>query len=42
MPFHFCQDELYMLLMAIPFLGAAVGWIQARLHHHKHHSDCTK
>ena len=31
MPFHFCGDELMLILSALPFFGVAVRWVRAKL-----------
>jgi len=28
---HICGDEIMALAMALPFLGAAVAWVRARV-----------
>lgn len=37
---HFCSDELYAILMAVPFLGFFVAWLRSKLHHKHEHADC--
>jgi hypothetical protein len=32
MPFHFCSDELFMLMAALPFIGAFFRRIHAWYH----------
>lgn len=36
---HFCQDELYAMLMALPFLGYFGAWVKTKFHkpHPGHH-----
>lgn len=31
MPFHFCPDEIMMLMMALPFIGGAFHWLRHKL-----------
>jgi hypothetical protein len=38
MTMHFCQDELYALLMALPFLGGLVAWLKSKFH--RKHKNC--
>jgi hypothetical protein len=34
---HICQDEIYLFLMALPFLGGIIAWVKNKLHrNHKH------
>ena len=41
--FHICQDELYALLMCIPFAGFVVNWIKSRaaIWRRRHTDHCT-
>lgn len=38
---HFCMDELYAILYAIPFVGVFWAWLRAKIHHSRVHSDCS-
>lgn len=44
MPFHFCQDELYMLLGLLPFIGFFFKKMHAKYHtkfkHKCHNHAC--
>jgi hypothetical protein len=44
MPFHFCQDELLMILAMIPFIGIFFRkihiWYHAKFHHKCHEKNC--
>lgn len=38
MPFHFCMDEVYMILAMLPFIGAFFRKLHAKYHaKHNHH-----
>ena len=37
MPFHFCSDELFMLMAMIPFIGIFFGKMHTWWHKHFHH-----
>jgi hypothetical protein len=39
---HCCQDEANALLLGVPLAGAIVGWLRAKVHHLRHHKDCSK
>lgn len=28
---HFCMDEVYAILMCVPFVGWAVAWVRSRI-----------
>jgi hypothetical protein len=38
MPIHICPDEIFMLMMALPFIGGAFHWIRHKL---KGQKPCT-
>jgi hypothetical protein len=40
---HFCQDELYALMMCVPFFGFAVNWVRTRrqVWRARHTTGCT-
>lgn len=45
MPWHFCQDELYMIMAMLPFIGAFFRNLHAKYHSkHNHkphvHEEC--
>lgn len=47
MPFHFCADEMIMIMAMIPFIGAFFKkvhlWYHVKFHHHCHiDSKCDK
>ena len=46
MPFHFCYDELLMIMIMLPFIGAFFkkvhAWYHAKNHHKCHHDGCNK
>jgi len=39
MPFHFCADELLMILAMIPFIGAAFHKVHVWYHKKFKHKD---
>lgn len=43
MPFHFCSDELFMLMSMLPFIGVAFRkahtWYHAKVKHAEHIVD---
>jgi hypothetical protein len=45
MPFHFCADELFMLLSVIPFIGVGFrklhDWYHIRFKHEDHAESST-
>lgn len=34
--FHFCADELRVLLVSLPVVGCLVCWLKAKIKSHKH------
>jgi hypothetical protein len=46
MPFHFCSDELFMLMSALPFIGFAAKnlhtWYHVKFKHKCHEKTCDK
>lgn len=44
MPFHFCADELFMLMAMIPFIGIFFrkvhAWWHAKFNHKCHEKSC--
>jgi hypothetical protein len=46
MPFHFCADEMMMIMAMVPFIGVGFrrmhAWYHLKFKHHCHKSNCNK
>lgn len=39
---HFCQQEVNLIVMAVPGVGMAGAWLRSKFHHYVRHKDCKK